>query len=345
MPRSLDAVVVPTIRPWSLGPAIKLAREADCALVLLCTGERQAAAAARACGPQADRVLVTYLPDSAGQDRHLFRTSRHPETEIEPSCHADIARKRNTALRIARLCGWQSVLFLDDDILDISAAEVRRAAALTARYAVAGFRIGYYPDNSVVCHAHRLAGGAQDVFPGGSAMVIDVAQADSLFPPIYNEDWMFLYDAVRRRSVALAGTLSQLEYDPFANPHRAATEEFGEVIAEGLYWLLDNGQDATDATQQFWREALRRRDELIRRTARKLRDTEDPRAQCALVSLKAARHRLAVISGRSCHSFVRDWQADTEIWRDELVCLPALGDLHDAAKYLNLPDVDRYVTQ
>ena len=344
MPRPLDAVVVPTIRPWSLGPAIKLAREVDCALVILCTGESQASAAAQACGPQADHVLVTYLPASAGPDRHLFRTSRHPETEIEPTCHADIARKRNMALRIARLCGWQSVLFLDDDILDISAAEVRRAAALTARYAVAGFRIGYYPDNSVVCHAHRLAGGAQDVFPGGSAMAIDVAQADSLFPPIYNEDWMFLYGAVRRRSVTLAGTLSQLAYEPFANSHRAATEEFGEVIAEGLYWLLDDGQDVADATQQFWRDALRRRAELIRRTARQLRDAKDPQAQCALVSLKAARHRLAGISERSCLSFVRDWQADTETWRDLLARLPVLADLHDAAKHLNLPDVDRYVT-
>src|SRR5271156_1177313 len=93
-----------------------------------------------------------------------------------------------------------------------------------------GFRIARYPDNSVICHAHRLAGGSQDVFPGGSALLIDVTRSDTLFPPIYNEDWLFLFDAALARSVAVAGTLSQLEYQPFSQSKRAASEEFGDLI-------------------------------------------------------------------------------------------------------------------
>ena len=68
--------------------------------------------------------------------------------------------------------------------------------------------------------------------PGGSALVIDVEQCDTLFPPIYNEDWLFLFEAVQKRSVTVAGVLTQLEYQPFAHSTRAASEEFGDLIAE-----------------------------------------------------------------------------------------------------------------
>ena len=108
-------------------------------------------------------VLVTYVPTD-----HInlmaFLTSEHPENEIEPSCHADIARKRNVGLLLGRLCGWRTIMFLDDDIRDMTANAVSQAAAMTAHYQAVGFRIASYPDNSVVCHAHRLAGGLRKFF-------------------------------------------------------------------------------------------------------------------------------------------------------------------------------------
>ena len=34
------------------------------------------------------------------------------------------------------------------------------------------------------------------------------------------------------------GHAVQAEYDPFANPERARREEFGDLLAEGLYALI-----------------------------------------------------------------------------------------------------------
>ncbi len=338
--------MVPTIRPWSLGTAIALASEVGCALVVLCSTAEQAAQATLECAALGGDVLVSYVsPDHDGTLPLL--TAEHPENEIVPSCHVDIARKRNVGLLLARLCAWDTIMFLDDDIRDLTPGVVSVAAALTAHCQAVGFKIGYYPDNSVVCHAHRLAGGDQDVFPGGGALLVDAIRADVLFPPIYNEDWLFLFAAAQRRSFAVAGTLSQVPYQPFARPRRAASEEFGDVIAEGLYRLLHEGGDVTDATRDYWREALRRRSWLIDHIADRLllRQEDAPTTGYALMSLSAARKRLAGITELACLSYVYAWQADLEIWRDKLAGLPVLADLAGAAEYLELPALDRCLKQ
>jgi hypothetical protein len=331
--------VVPTIRPWSLGPAITLASDTGSALVVLCTTPAQAAQAKQECGTLTGDLLVTYVPPFDEVDLPAFLTAEHPERDVAPSCHVDIARKRNVGLLLARLCDWRTIMFLDDDIRDITASAVSRAAALTARFQAVGFKIGHYPDNSVVCHAHRLAGGKQDVFPGGSALLVDVTRSDTPFPPIYNEDWLFLFDAAQRRCVAASGTLAQLEYRPFARPSRAASEEFGDVIAEGLYRLLHEGGTVADATRRYWRSALDQRFRLIEHIADQLliREEDAPATGAALMSLAAARKRLASITELDCLSFVRAWRADVATWRERLALLPVLADLVDAAKYLDLP--------
>ena len=290
---------------------------------------------------------MTHVPRSVEDKLPSRLTFQHPEKDIARSCHIDIARKRNVGLQLARLCGWRTVMFLDDDIRDLTASAVSQAAGLTACFQAVGFEISQYPDNSVVCHAHRLTGSKQDVFPGGSALVIDAARCDTLFPPIYNEDWLFLFDAVQSRSVAVAGALTQLEYQPFARPGRAASEEFGDVIAEGLYRLIHEGTDLTGATQRYWRDVLEWRLQLIEDTATRLvlLDDDAPEIGSALLSLTAARKRSAMISALACMSFVRAWRTDLAAWRQMLVDLPTVGDLADAAKFLNLPALDRCVNQ
>jgi hypothetical protein len=350
----------------------------SCTLVVLCSTPEQAARATAECVPAADDLFVTYVTRSAGDELLPFLTSSHPETEVEPSCHADIARKRNIGLLLGRLCGWRTAMFLDDDIRSLTAGAVSRAAALTARFQAAGFEISHYPDNSVVCHAHRLTGGRQGTFPGGSALLIDLAGCDTLFPPIYNEDWLFLFDALQRRSVTVAGQLSQLEYQPFARSARAASEEFGDVIAEGLYQLLHEGGNVTDASSPYWGDVLARRGQFIEHVASCLlrqrtaaatqpapaatqpaapaTQPTTPAAQraatataqvagYALMSLAAARKRLTTVSPLACASFAHAWQTDLEIWRERLLGLPLVGDIADAAKFLNLPAPESCVTR
>jgi hypothetical protein len=340
--RTLDAIVVPTIRPLSLQTATVLARDVGCSLVVLCSTADQARQAQAKCRPVVDDLFVTYVPRTVEENQLPFLTSVHPEKDIEPSAHVDIARKRNVGLLLARLCGWRTIMYLDDDIRDLTTSDVSRAAALTVRFRAAGFEIKHYPDNSVICHAHRLADGNQGTFPGGSSLLVDVTRCDGLFPPIYNEDWLFLFDAVQTRSVALAGTLSQLEYQPFAYARRAASEEFGDLIAEGLYRLIHQGADVTDATCGYWEGALERRFRLIDDIAMRLllRDGDAPMIGRALMSLAAARKRLDAISALACASFIHAWRTDLDAWRHRLIGITEVGDLADAAKVLDLPAAD-----
>ncbi|HTX29281.1 MAG TPA: hypothetical protein VME19_19935 [Streptosporangiaceae bacterium] len=336
-PRVLDAIVVPTIRPQSLQAAATLADDIGCSLVVLCSTPGQARQALAECKPRADNTCVTWVPQSVENNWLSFLTTVHPENEIERSCHADIARKRNIGLLLARMCGWRTIMYLDDDIRDVTAGAVSQAAALTSRFWTASFEIGDYPDNSVVCHAHRLIGGNQGTFPGGSALVVDVKRCDTLFPPIYNEDWLFLFDAVRNRSATTAGPGSQLEYQPFAHSRRAASEEFGDVVAEGLYRLLHHGADVTDATHSYWQAVLDWRFQLIDYVAAQLLLRDGPVVGGALMSLAAARKRLTAISPLACSSFIHAWRTDIGTWRETLFDLPVLGDLADAAKFIGLP--------
>ena len=335
--RTLDAIVVPTIKPRSLQTATVLATELGCALVVLCSTEDQAQLTRSKYGRPGDDMFVTYVPRSFAHKLPWNLTFGHPEKDVARSCHVDIARKRNVGLLLARLCGWRTVMYLDDDIRGVTADAVSRAADLTACFKAVGFEVSDYPDNSVVCHAHRLTGGDQDVFPGGSALVIDAAQCDTLFPPVYNEDWFFLFDAVQDRSVTVAGALGQREYQPFARSSRAAAEEFGDLIAEGLYRLVHQGADLAAATQEYWRGALERRFQLIDDIAARLVLLDDgPLIGPALVSLTAARKRLATISALACVSFIRAWRTDLAAWRQVLADLDMVGDLADAMKILKL---------
>lgn len=344
--RKLDAIVVPTIRPWSLDPAIALAAEVGAVLVVLCSTIDQADEAWRICGPPSDDVLVTYVSAETGANYLTFLAAGHPEQDMEPSCHADIARKRNIGLLLARLSDWRTVMFLDDDITGMTASSIAAACALTTHHQAAGFRIEQYPDNSTVCHAHRLAGGNQEVFPGGSALLIDVGQCDTLFPPIYNEDWLFLFDAVERRTFTVAGTLAQREYHPFARPQRAASEEFGDVIAEGLYRLLHEGGTIADADRAYWRRTLAWRFQLIDDIAdRLLSQKRTPETGAVLMSLTAARKQLAGITELACLSFIQAWRTDVDLWQEALRDLTVQADLAGAAKYLDLPTADRWVVE
>jgi hypothetical protein len=335
--RTLDAILVPTIRPASLQPAVDLVSEVGCLLVVLCTTEEQALQTLS--WERADNTFVTYVPPAIGDPQLNFLTSVHPDTETERSCHVDIARKRNIGLLLARICGWRTVMYLDDDIRKMTASAVTSAAKLLGCYQAVGFEISHYPDNSVVCHAHRLAGGKQGVFPGASSLLVDVSRSDSFFPPIYNEDWLFLFDAVKTRSLAVAGELTQLDYLPFAHSGRAASEEFGDLIAEGLYRLIHERASVTDATLDYWRAALKRRVKLIDDIATRLllMDEDRPVIGLALMSLAAARKRLDAITALACVSFVRAWRTDLDNWRSRLPSLPTHGDVRDAAKSLGLP--------
>ncbi len=179
--------------------------------------------------------------------------------------------KRNIALLVARMVEWDTVLFLDGDIRDVDADTVRLAAgALGADrsrpVSAVGLAVEDYPDSSVVCHANRFGGGGQTAFVGASALLVDVTAPElGHFPTVYNEDWLFLYDALAAKRVRREGRVRQLRYDPFGDPQRGRDEEFGDVVAEGLTAHLERGGRGVPLAPSFWAAFLRRRSTASRR--------------------------------------------------------------------------------
>jgi hypothetical protein len=316
VPVDVDAIIVPTARNVAmLEPAIELAAKLKATLVALCSkwsSADEVAALVKRRGVKLIAINVSELPvgvvPSFETDRVLAKTKFARWT--------DTSLKRNLGLLLARLIGWERIVFLDDDITIPEPMDLRDAAALTDRYAGVGLAIAGMPDNSVVCHAFREAGGEQDMFIGGGALAVGTKLMTSFFPNIYNEDWFFLLDDDGLRPTTVTGKAVQKKYDPFRE-HRARMEELGDSLAEGLFWLLDNGQSLRDATAEHWRGFLRDRAEFITDVIRMAeRMGGDPaQRQRILQSLKAARGRCQYIKPELCVEYLDAWRGDRIIWR------------------------------
>ena len=132
---------------------------------------------------------------------------------------SDLSVKRNFGLLLARLSGWSKIVFIDDDIT-LSRPDIARLTDQLDSHQIAGMVCRDFPDNSVVCHARRLAGLPQDVFVTGAVLGVNCTDLPlPFFPDIYNEDWFFFAEAApRATSSTKAGEARQAEYEPFAEP-------------------------------------------------------------------------------------------------------------------------------
>jgi hypothetical protein len=336
----VDAVVVPTVRPpTTLRQAADLALELGSTLVTLHSGaDTSADAAAEMVSNRIDLLAIDLaLRAQLDAGRKLASSPLLPPslettrlTSVAPFARAsDLSFKRNLALAMGRMLGWSRVLFLDDDITGVSPEDVRRGSGLLGPFKAVGLRLeGPVFDHSVVCEAYRRSGGSQESFVGGGALIVecDVALCHSaFFPDIYNDDWFFLLDGEKGLlPTAATGRVVQLPYDPFSSLQRAVDQELGDVLAEGTYWLLDQGRSIRDADIRHWRSFLKRRRLFISQVlkmidASTLSQVEKARRTAALV---ASRDQLGKITPRFCARYLRAWMTDREIWHDHLERLP-----------------------
>jgi alpha-beta hydrolase superfamily lysophospholipase len=334
--REVDAVVVPSARGVdALTAAAGLAAELDARLLVLCSGRTRGREAASTL----DRVKgvrwsVVDIP--RGYSHPALPLQRPGEAH---GGRASLSRKRNTALLVARMRGWNTLLFLDDDIRSAAASTVRLAAGGLGPAAAVGFAVRGYPDNSVVCHARRLAGMTQDVFVGASALLVDPFDEDlAHFPTVYNEDWLYLFDALAKRRVTRTGTVEQVPYDPFADPSRGESEEFGELLAEGLVAHLEAGGTEAPLSTEYWAEFRRRRAAFLAGTADRLRALRTDRADraAAQTALMAAQARLRAIRPQDCVEFLTAWRSDRRRWLAAVDRLDHADDLPAALSRLDL---------
>ncbi len=323
----VDAIFVPTNRPIPfLKTAVRLAQEMGCTLVTLHSGKSAAGEVHATVSPNVDlfpidipKVILLNLP--------RWETSQLLAGTALAS-HFDISPKRNVALMLSHMLGWSRILFLDDDIIDVNPQDVYQASGLLGLYCAVGLGLVRFPDNSVVCHAYRLAGGSQESFVGAGALVLDARVArihSTFFPDIYNEDWFFLLGTEKRLLPTVSiGHVNQVDYDPFDSPDRARNQEFGDVLAEGIYWLLDQDQSIGDADLRHWADFLHKRKLFIEmvatRTEASVIDQNEKKRR--RVALKAADDRLREITPELCEQYVQAWIRDRVRWRQHLDELP-----------------------
>ncbi|GGO64198.1 hypothetical protein [Nonomuraea cavernae] len=335
---TIDAIVVPTVRHRRrLLHAADLSRRLRCPLLVICSGPYTGTEHVKALGSHGAEVIAIDFTHS-----HALALPRFETSSVLPHRfrrRTDTAAKRNLALALARMRGWRRIVFLDDDIEVSAPDDLRRAAGLLHTYSAVGLSVGGFPDNSVVCHAFRAVGGAQDSFVGGGALAVETTRCVSYFPDIYNEDWFYLLEADGLRPLAVTGTVKQAPYEPFRTPARARNEELGDVLAEGIFWLLDEGRTIRDAHQGHWKDFLARRHRFILSVLRHIPDSnvESGERRRMEEALKASLGRLALITPDMCLTYLDAWRADLKSWRDFVECLPVAESVGEALRRLSAP--------
>jgi len=362
--------VVPTIRGAAhLTHVIELAANLSTTLVVLCSQGTRAAHVV----PLVERqpgatALLLDVPFGYAYEKIPTATSAPRFREAaanecgSTAAHrqSDLGLKRNLGLLLARLNGWRKILFLDDDIgraagsARLTPSLVRQIAAQLDIRQIAGLSCREFPDNSVVCHARKLAGLPQGNFVTGGAVGINCSdQPLPLFPEIYNEDWFFFSRRAAAREVACLGDVSQDAYDPYETPDRARKEEFGDLLAEGLYALFEEQPaemayearlDAAD--ESYWAAFKLARELTMHRTRLRLHSKLERNAAsrhteilAALESLAAAEKQLKRIPSKLCEDFVQCWLSDLTEWERAMPRVRAVRDLYEACERLSLEPV------
>ena len=263
-----DAIIVPATRPASgLINLIELAAALRIPIVVLCSRQAKVDQVAERIGRVIGARGIVVQIDSGYRIPGLtLETSSPTFLSASAGRSSDLSVKRNVGLLLARLNAWRKIAFIDDDIT-VAAADIARLGHQLDHHQVAGMACREYPDNSVFCHARRLAKMPQDVFVTGAVLGVNCSDLPlPFFADVYNEDWFFFAEAAAHRSLTQVGEAGQAVYDPFARSARASEEEFGDLLAEGLYALIEKLHAPVDlrhpggffpsvaamATEKYW---------------------------------------------------------------------------------------------
>src|SRR5579872_4892350 len=355
---AVDAILVPTIRSAEqLRSAVKIAAKSGSHLVTLHTDSFPSRLASVL--GELDRGSFTALALRSGARHSLLDLSADlPQTLHSPSA-LDISRKRNLGLLIGRACGWTRMLLLDDDIQWLNVDKLRAASSVLRgeKYPVVGIQVtNKYPDASVIGHARRMVNYDYKPFISGGSLLINPQRLNGFFPAVYHEDWLCILDHLRLGEVAVRGHVGQGLYEPFADPDRARTEEFGDILASGLLWLVHAAMDNAAAKAEhvntgigeqpdywrkamrleFWKEVLDQRAKLLDDLVVLLELRSKHEMARPLASVRAAQRRRNELSATEFVSFVSAWARNLAEWRGRTSSLPKADSVEKALTELGL---------
>jgi hypothetical protein len=388
-PLTLSAVVVVTNRSRSarrpgLGWAKRIAARHNAVELILRSGPASQHPLAQHLVPRTSRPIMVVdlpeepppnlvdllpeMPSDAHPVVHLFRTDSG-----RPS---DAARKRNIAIAIGRLCGWETMLLLDDDMLPsppdhadldppgsapydadpLHLDDALADLAVDPRVLAVGYDSLAFRDHSVVGHARRVLGRGQPGFMGAGALLLRCAGPLPFFTGGFNDDWLFMLalmlggiGRMPSNVVKWGGSVYQQPYDPF-DPARAMSEELGDLLAEGLFRNLAAPVEhllGVGSVPGYWREAgIERQDEIFSLiTHPRLRQCDPSGRIHRALAAAASVYPHAPSWADLLASYVRQWEEDLPSWRGRLAALtPAPSQELDAMGAIATLGLDRDTT-
>ena len=358
----LDAIIVPTFRtPTHLDKAARVARlaqplhnEPPIPLIYLCSGDASVGGVWDHLSEPKRKVDTRNITPIQLPEGYKL-PGLHLDTDRIPipgySRERDIATKRNIGLALARIAGWNTVLFLDDDIGGIEQSHLNhmlRGFDHPERQVV-GWSYGstfegdpLASDNSQVHHVYRMLDGEVETFIGGGSTAVRITNDTALFPNIYGEDWLFYSGMMRRGRSALAraGDLAQSPKDVFGYGQEkiSVDEEFGDTLAEGLFRAQHFDRSLTDPkfqSESYWWFIDHARKGFITKLQEGLPTGEPYDHMNNVLAASFARHDNTW--PKKLTEYTKAWLNDLDKWSEWYNGLPSLGSVDDALSYLTAP--------
>ena len=225
---------------------------------------------------------------------------------------SDLAAKRNYALWYSKIHGFSKILFLDDDIRGITTSMIQLGASCLRNFVLCGPFIDDFPDLSIIEHiANDLRENVSLLFISGGALFVRI-NTDNIgfFPPLYNEDWLFILPHLTAKKITVLGSIYQESYDPFADSSKAMFQEVGELIINGLFSLVQSNAYAFRHNQEIWEQTIISRKNWLLRLLNKSRIKQHK--LCIIKALEAYENLEAI----HCSQFIYDWERDLEFWNN-----------------------------
>lgn len=237
-----------------------------------------------------------------------------------------LPQARNYAALVALASHTGYTLMMDDDLL-LSPPEAERLAArgeaelkdlLTGVPAI-GCNVVELVDDSVVGHACRKAGMATEYplllvprFPSGGLLAARTRPFEFPFPPLYNEDWIWLYFENGGRPPCKSFTVLQQSARVLERAEAIAySQELGEIAWIGLSG--SSGDTARLQDPAFWDTVIGPRQAMLRSFRRRLQTKEVPTQ--VRKALRGALQAHRSIKGMTLASIFQKYFRSRERWQ------------------------------
>lgn len=224
----------------------------------------------------------------------------------------DLPIKRSYALIHARENGFKKVLFVDDDMRMIKKDQVQKVNLLLNNYSIVGSFIEEFLDTSLLGHLEKLAGEVIYPFLSGSYLYLRPFKIKSFFPNIYNEDWLFMIPYVINKTICSFGRVIQLSKNLFNNCEEIVLQEFGDIVAEGLYKLIEVNDYESRYDLMYWENVIKERKIVFESLKEKIKE----KYYIPLINIAIKTNKS--IKAKDCLDFILDWEDDNIKWNKHL---------------------------